>query len=178
MIPERDLLGNRRAIYQAIKQEPGINQQDLSRKLGVSLGTVRHHVDTLLKWELVSMSEKRLYDGRAVGVPDRRWMNLLVKPMIRALVIYLYHRGRSTPRDMMDDFSFKSSTLAYHLTRATDAGLLCAERDGKNCYYSLSDSERIERFLITYRHRFGGQIRGFLSSGMDVPRRMAFKDET
>jgi len=92
-------LETRRQIYNLILEYPGLHFREITRKINLSTGNVRYHLNYLIKSDfLVTKTDKRYtryYASNKIGRKDKNMMNLLRQVVPRKIVLLLLCAGPS-----------------------------------------------------------------------------------
>jgi DNA-binding transcriptional ArsR family regulator len=143
--------GRAGALYQAIRERPGIHFRALGRASGLrSAGQLRHHLDGLRRAGLVV----ELADGRyrrylVTADADaglRSCLSHFARPHARRIAASLVRRPMRR-RDLQRHLGCADSTLGYHLRRLLEMGDLERRWQGGVLHYDLTDPETVRRML-------------------------------
>ncbi|MFQ5837217.1 MAG: winged helix-turn-helix transcriptional regulator [Thermoplasmata archaeon] len=151
-------LERRRMVYQFIKSHPGLHMRGLEKRLGISLGDLRYHLDYLEKKELITSRSdgyrKTYFSTRDVYLQDRDLLALLRQRGPRKLILHLMLTQNASFDELRQVLGVSKSTLSFHLRKLTDKGIVkVLRREGKNAYY-VEDKENVAELLITYKGSF------------------------
>ena len=108
MIPKENIfkLETRREIYNLILENPGLHLREISRRINISFGGVRHHLNYLLKKELISTKSDRRYARyyvtQKVGRTDKQFLNIMRQEIPRKIVLLLLVQG---PDEIYRDYT-------------------------------------------------------------------------
>ncbi len=157
---DKDILGleRRRRVYQLIRSHPGLHLRELERRLPISLGDLRYHVDYLEKEGLISSRSdgyrKAYFSARDVSVLDWNLLALARQRRPRRIILHLLAHGEATSEELQEAVNLSRSTLSFHLQKLVKARLVRVRREEGRNLYRLEDEERTARVLITYRESF------------------------
>ncbi len=99
MISKKNLLKleKRREIYNYILENPGLHLRELSRRINISFGGLRHHLYILKKQELIIIKDDlkytRYYATQKVGKNDKEIINLLRQDVPFRIILLLLTPG-------------------------------------------------------------------------------------
>lgn len=99
MITKKDILEleTRKEIFNLILKHPGLHLRELSRRIDLSLGGLRHHLKYLRKQEYVVTKSYRRYTryyvSKEVGKTDKELLNLMRQDIPRKIVMLLLCPG-------------------------------------------------------------------------------------
>ncbi len=157
---DEEVLGleRRRKVYQLIRSHPGLHMRELERRLPISLGDLRYHLDYLEREGLISSKSdgfrKAYFSVRGFSVLDRDLLALLRQRSPRRIILHLLAHGEAASEDLQQAVALSRSTISFHLRKLTDAGLVRVRREEGRHYYRLVDEDRTAHVLITYRESF------------------------
>ena len=101
MISRENILAleTRRRIYDFIEKNPGLHLREISRKIDISFGGLRHHLDFLEKQGLIITKSNRRYiryfAAKQVGEKDKEILNLLRQETPLRIIMLLLIPGPS-----------------------------------------------------------------------------------
>ncbi len=131
----------RRAVYDAIQENPGLSITDLAELAGCSGSTLNYHLRVLEKNDLV-ISQR---DGRYLRFFDRKSglyangrktvVSALRNETTAAIGAAILHNPGVPQCDLAEAFEIAPSTVTWHIRRLMDAGLVDKERDGHYTRY-------------------------------------------
>ena len=99
MIPNENVLRlkSRRDIYDLILQNPGLHLRELSRRTDISFGGLRHHLNFLIKLNLIKTETNRryvrYYATNVMSKENIEIMNLLRQDVPRRIILLLLLKG-------------------------------------------------------------------------------------
>jgi len=87
-------LETRRKIYNTILKYPGLHLRELSRRMNISFGTLRHHIAYLEKNNLIITKADHRYTGyyvsREVSQEDKELFNILRQKIPRKIILLMF----------------------------------------------------------------------------------------
>ena len=133
----------RSRIYACIRDRPGIAPVEIARATGINRGTIRYHLSRLREAGLVSALH---WDGM-VGYfrsgdydTTERVVHLhLQNDLRRQIFALLLEKPGSTQSEVADTIGVARSTVAWHMQRLIEDGLVRADRDGRMVRYIITD---------------------------------------
>ena len=160
---EPDLkLASRRAIYQHVADNPGLHFRALFDDLDYAHGTLQYHLRWLVTEDLIEVSDDgkytRYYPVAAFDDADQAVMNALRREYSRRILAHLLADGPLTTTELSERLGKAQSTVSWHLSNLSDAGLLTNQRDGRRVVYGVTDPERVTYLYTTYRRTFTDRI--------------------
>ncbi len=157
---EEEVLGleRRRAVYQFIRSHPGFHMRALEKRLNISLGDLRYHLDYLERKKLITSRSdgyrKTYFSVRDVRLQDRDMLALLRQRTPRKIVLHLLRKRMAGFEDLCDALKVSKSTLSFHMKKLTDSGMIQVRKEERRSQYSLGREEDVARLLITYKKTF------------------------
>ncbi|MFA9417539.1 winged helix-turn-helix transcriptional regulator [Natrinema sp. HArc-T2] len=127
----------RRAIYEAIRDQPGIYLSAISDRTDIPLSTVRHHVRVLADEDLIAtrtVNGKRRY---VLENDDAGLQAALEDSAKRAVLEAIADCGPVHNGQLADELDRDPSTISHHLGALADDGLVVRERDGRSIVNEL-----------------------------------------
>lgn len=151
-------LERRRMVYQFIRSHPGLHLRAMEKRLPISLGALRYHLDYLGKRNFITNRDdgyrKTYFSARDVYLQDRDLLALLRQRVPRRMILHLMLTTEATFEELRQVIGVSKSTLSFHLRKLTGKGVVAVRRhEGKNIYL-VEDREHIAGLLITYRGSF------------------------
>jgi DNA-binding transcriptional ArsR family regulator len=136
----------RGAIYETVRESPGIYFAKLADVTGVAEETVRYHARILEEEGLVEQREvrgrRRLYPLEVDG--NRRLAAALEEPAAAAVLAAIERHEPASLSGLADAVDRAPSTMSHHLDRLEADGLVVRERDGDALRVRLQPSVRSE----------------------------------
>jgi predicted transcriptional regulator len=153
---------NRRRVYALVAEFPGLHQNDIARRLGISGNGADHHLRQLTRAGLISRQEEgtfvRYYvrvqgvvaPQGAVGEANKEKLAALRKPRALEVVAQLLVNGPSKMGDVAKAIGVTAGNVTYHATRLEQAGLLKRTQQGRERILDLANREDTIRLLLAY----------------------------
>lgn len=145
-------------IYGFIRGSPGSHLREIGRRLGMSLGHLRYHLNILEKKNLVFSVKnghyrryfvRKDFDAGLVGL----FFVLRQKNPRRIVLHLLTHRG-VTRKELLRTFGFPSSTLSLYLNNLVKRGVVERVKNGRTHVYRIINEENVIELLRTYKESF------------------------
>lgn len=160
---ESDLeLDSRRAIYQQIADVPGIHFRALLDELEYAQGTLQDQLRWLVDEGLIEISEDgkytRYYPIAEFNEADQVIMNALRRKYSRRILGHLLKDGQLSTSDLSDRLEKANSTVSWHLSNLSEAGLVTKERDGRSVVYEVRDPDRVKYLYTIHRPSFTDRV--------------------
>lgn len=155
-------LESRREIYALVDSNPGIHFRDLLDRLDYAQGTLQYHLERLAREDIVEVSDDgkytRYYPAGEFDADERAVMNALRRTYSRRIIAHLVADGPLTTSELSDRIDKSRSTVSWHLSKLTEAGLVTKEREGRSVYYALTDPERATYLYTVYQGSFTDRL--------------------
>lgn len=140
--------GVRKDIYEHIEHNPGDHLANITKSMGISSSSVRHHLD-VLEWSEMVVSHK---DGKlrhyfpnrngyriyTTGQGYKEVMAALRNPTAREMVKFLMANERANQRDIAAALGLHPSTVNWHAGRLIAVAVISKSREGKDIRYTLN----------------------------------------
>lgn len=125
----------RRRIADHVADNPGVHFNGLVRGLDLATGQVQYHLRRLRREGAVVAEDccgRTHYYPEGFDPWDRHALALLHRETTADVVAVLLARGALSPREVADELDLADSTVAYHVDRLAEHGLLARrhEADG------------------------------------------------
>ncbi len=119
----------RAKIYALVKAQPGLTPTDIGRELRMDPTTARYHLRRLVQEGLISQEGPNFFAIGSLPVEKRR-AALAARESRDVLDAVLAAPG-ATKSEIAEALGRSRATIAYHLTRLENAGLVRCERAGR-----------------------------------------------
>ncbi len=163
-------LETRRRLWQHIARRPGLYLRELQRETGLAMGALEYHLNQLTKAQLLSVID----DGRKRYFPspmeneDRHVLAFLRQELPRRILVATLQTSPVPKAVLQTDLHVARSTLDYHLQRLEAVGLVLVAHAGRDRLVSVTQPERVERLLVTYRSTFLDRTVDAFLAGFDA----------
>ncbi len=145
----------RRRVFAAVAAEPGIHFRALLKTVGGAHGALQHHLQRLAEAGLVSAAPDvgftRYYPVATLSAPDRPALAALRRAYSRRILAVLLSQGPQSTTAVARLLGRSPSTVSWHLGRLGEAGLVSAERQGREVRYAVTEPERVRRLYVQHR---------------------------
>lgn len=160
---EPDLeLDSRRAIYQHVADNPGVNFRALLDALTYAQGTIQYQLRWLADEGLITVSDDgkytRYYPAAEFDEEDRAVMNALRREYSRRILAHILTDGPLSTTELSDRIDKAPSTVSWHLSNLAEADLVTKEREGRSVVYDVRDSKRIKYLYTVYQQSFTDRV--------------------
>lgn len=162
-MPGPDLeLESKREIYQRVLDAPGTHFRALFDDLEYAKGTLQYHLHELASDDLIEISDDgqytRYYPAADFTDADQTVMNALRREYSRRILAQLLAEDGLSTTELSDRLDKSQSTVSWHLSNLTDAGLLEKTRDGRSVIYRVTDPDRVRYLYTVYQQSFTDRV--------------------
>ncbi len=148
---------HRRAIYEFVKENPGLHMRELQRKLDIPLSTLEYHLDYLERKEILSQEDDRRYCryfAEELTEAERKLLSALRQKRLREIILLTLSEELLCFKDLSREINIADSTLSHYLGLLCDNNILEREKIGaENCYRVASEAT-VVRSLLCYKTSF------------------------
>ena len=136
---------NRKKIYSHLYKNPGINLTKLHHEIGLSIGTLIHHLNVLEKNNFIR-SEKKMglkvfYPKDSDSQRGKAGKEILLSPSQTQIYEYLKENGIASRMDMEDALKINPNTIQHHLRRLREWKLVLRIGSGKDTKYEVIEGK-------------------------------------
>jgi DNA-binding transcriptional ArsR family regulator len=130
MISKKNILDfeARRKIYEFIEKNPGLNVNEISRRIEIPVATLLHHLRILEKQELVELKSKGkykiAYTKNDLGVQDKELLELLRKKIPCRILIHFFYSPVCSQTELSRELDIHPTTVSYHLKKMVKIGII------------------------------------------------------
>lgn len=114
-------LENRRAIFNFIDKHPGLHKREIIRKFKLSEGTVRYHINHLIKngfiSEEIESGYTRYFVTDKVGRLEKEMLGILRRKIPRKIIIFGLIYFVFSKAELSRELEKDTKTIYYHLKR-------------------------------------------------------------
>jgi predicted transcriptional regulator len=131
----------RRDIFLLIEDQPGIHLRGIAASLGMELGTVRHHLDQLVRYRLVSKVHSggfARYYLPGYSPEQKQFYSLTASPSRKEIIRLLNGSPGLTRSEIGNHLMISAQAAGWHLSRLADDGIVIPAREGRSVRYSLA----------------------------------------
>ncbi|WP_276260217.1 helix-turn-helix domain-containing protein [Haloglomus litoreum] len=153
-------LDARRAVYEAISDQPGEPITAVSDRADVNLSTARHHVKVLQREELVATARvrncERFYPA---GTEDLELAAAMADECTADILDALVRLEPASVSGLADEVDRSPSTVTHHLQKLEDDEIVVRERAGRSVENKLSEPARAALDPETERRQHAAERR-------------------
>jgi len=151
-------LSLRKKIYFLVEKHSGCHFRELERKSGLASGTLKYHLDFLVKHELLKREkhENNLrYFFMQLKSENLILLSLLRQKSLRDLILFILQNKKCSHKELVSLSRLSPSTVSWHLKKMIKNNIIASAEDGRNVFYSLSvNEEEIIKLLVSYKESF------------------------
>lgn len=155
-----DLLDSdaRRAIFEQVRDRPGLHLRAIHRATGLSFGQLLHHLHRLTaNGDLVIRKDgrfSRYFIAGSFPMTSKCVLGILRHEVPRKVVVMLICRPDLGHAALLEHTGVSPSTLSFHLGRMVEAGVLTRTPHGREAAYRVVDETLCARLLVLHRESF------------------------
>ena len=121
-------LENRKNIYEFIDKHPGVHQRQIIRKINLSEGTVKYHLDYLIKNgyinKNISSGYARFYPSKKIGTIEKKILDIFRQETPRQILIILLSKFGISQADISRELKKDSKNIGRHLKKLIEADII------------------------------------------------------
>lgn len=125
----------REAVYEAVREEPGLCVRDVCDRVDVAWGTAVYHLEVLEENRMVVSSRhgrhRRFFENGATPEGDRDVLAMLQNDTTAEVLETIRSEPGLPQKEVAEAVGLSPQALAWHLDRLAEADLLEKERDGR-----------------------------------------------
>ena len=121
-------LKTRKELYEFIKDNPGLNLRDISRKKEIPVSTLNYHLFHMEKLEIIEIKSKGqykfLYAKHKVGTHDKQIIQLLRQKIPCQIFLSLLFSAAFSQKDICEDLDLNPPLVNYHIKKLIKLGII------------------------------------------------------
>lgn len=145
---ERDAIlrnENRRTIFDAVKANPGIYFNDLSRLTGINRGTLKYHLVILKLNKKISTlntcgSERYFENNGYYTDLERILFRRLREETTRKILELVFEKPDISQKEIAEWIGISMPSVSWHMAALNREGIVIAQKIGRQVQYRLSKS--------------------------------------
>lgn len=122
---------NRKRIFTAINEKPGISYSKLHSNLDVSKPTLSYHLSVLENFGLINkikiQSSAKFFDASIEDIDSK----MLLSEKQRLILEYVYDNGKVTQKDIVESTDMSQPTVSRAVNSLSEKGLLLLKYNNK-----------------------------------------------
>jgi DNA-binding transcriptional ArsR family regulator len=151
-------LANRKRIYEAVRQNPGVHFRELQRLTGMPIGVLSYHLDYLANRGLLTVDKResftRYFPGGQLGRDEQQMLGALRQEIPRGIILFLLMNPGATHGEVLESFTISGGTLSYHIKKLVSRGLIKVDKTGRESRMTVIEPDKVSDLLIVYRRSF------------------------
>jgi DNA-binding transcriptional ArsR family regulator len=156
---------NREKIFNFIDKYPGVHLRMIFSKLDMSDGTIRYHINYLIRKKLIFNYKKdgytRYYVNKTDNIKNKSIISFLRNKNTRAIIVTFYLLNCASLTTISKELDKDKKDISNHLKRLIEDGIieqapieesyvLPSYKNGKKMKYNLSNAEKMYRLKEPY----------------------------
>ena len=121
-------LQNQKTINDFIMKHPGIHQRRIIKEINLSEGTIKYHLDFLIKNGFITknkfMGYSRFYPSENIGRIEKEILSIFRQEIPRHILIYLICNFGVTISEISKIFEKDKKTIGYHFKKLIEMDLI------------------------------------------------------
>jgi DNA-binding MarR family transcriptional regulator len=136
----------RQHIYDFIKNNPGLHQRELSRRMNIPKSTILYHIRFLKKLNLIDENEgynsKYYCATRQVGVKEKQIINLFRKQVPCKIFLYFLFSLACSKVELSRELELSYTTVVRNINKMLKTGIIEEAPKSKSRVYPFLDTSR------------------------------------
>jgi predicted transcriptional regulator len=165
-------LETRRRIYEYVVANPGTHLRAIKDELDMPMGQLEYHLHYLEVRGILDAKEDRYYKRffpHDMSATDRRVLSAIRQEKPRQIVLLVIQRPGVDHRSIQEELGLGASSLSFYMKDLIGKEIVRKVHEGRRSLYSIVDTERVVKLLITYRPSFlDRMVDRFLETWLDV----------
>ncbi|NJE07670.1 winged helix-turn-helix transcriptional regulator [Thermococcus sp. M39] len=151
----KELNETTKRVFEFIKENPGLNFNEISRRLGLAKGDLQYHLYKLEKMGMVKSKRsglKRHYFPAGIfSEKEEDVLSLISSENMREIIMYLITNPGITQKELCEKIGLSPPTINYYMSKLEKLGLVEGNRAGKFVrYYFVEDRELFIKMIRNY----------------------------
>jgi signal transduction histidine kinase/ActR/RegA family two-component response regulator len=154
-MPKEIPIENRKIILSYISDNPGSHQRRIARDLGVSLSTLRYHLECLEKTgEVICQKQNNLkvyFLSDKLKPHEKMLIPILQQKRYQDIILTLIDSPGLTPSQIAEKLSISNSSASKHINWLEGQEVLFHRRSGREKNYFVNDEIGIVELMTKYK---------------------------
>lgn len=147
--------GNSGRILAHIKENPGIHLRKIKNDLNLSLGTVRHHLNSLERSGTIISERNNSYKYYfSVGIfpeNERNMLKILHNETAREILLHLLEKKTTHQNELVTNIGISAASINWHAKRLKALGIITESKKGKHVIYQITiEPQYVVKLLKNY----------------------------
>jgi len=132
----------RARIYEYIRKNPGIHLRGLAEEMGISMGTLRYHLNMLRLTHKITINEDvasvRFYENNGTYSPaEQQVFKHLRNETTRKILAILIDKPAATRAELASEIGITGPSITWHMKRLEGDNIISTRRDGRTIVYEI-----------------------------------------
>ncbi len=148
---------NRRKIYEAIEEIPGVHFRELQRVLDMPLTTLEYHLSYMTRKKIIyseTETHYKRYYAKPLDSEEKKVLSALRQKRLREIVLIILTNEKAKYLFLADYLKIPHSTLSFYLKYLVDNGILLKDKVGYETIYTVKDEDKVVKVLVAYKASF------------------------
>jgi predicted transcriptional regulator len=148
---------HRKAIYNFVKENPGLHLRELQRRLKIPLSTLEYHLDYLERKKILAVKDDRRYCryfAEKFTPGDKELLSVLRQKRLLEIILQILSEEQVCFKELAQKIMISDSTLSHYLKVLTQKEILIKERIGTETCYKLKSEKKVLTSLFCYKSSF------------------------
>ena len=151
---------NRNAVYDFIAKNPGLTLYEISRGLGMNIGTVRYHLFILgmnhriVPYDGESKFVRYFTNSNSYSREDQAVVSLMRRESYGKVLGFMLTRPAASNVEIAMELGVQESVVSRCIKELTEKGIVVRDISGTRSTYAIDDSHR-ERIASAMRRIYG-----------------------
>ena len=140
-----------------IKENPGIHLRQIKNDLNMSLGTVRHHLNSLERNGTIISEKSNFYKHYfSVGIfpeNERNMLKVLHNETSREILLYLLEKKIAHQNELVVNIGITAASINWHAKRLSSLGIIAVSKKGRHVTYQITVEPQYVVVLLKNYHQ-------------------------
>lgn len=151
-------LANRKRIFEAVRQNPGVHFRELQRLTSMPIGVLSYHLNCLTDGGLLTVDKQesftRYFPGGQFERDKQQMLAALRQEIPRGIILFLLMNPGATHGEVLQSFTISGGTLSYHIKKLVSRDLIKVDKAGRESRMTVIEPDKVSNLLIVYRRSF------------------------
>jgi predicted transcriptional regulator len=155
-------LNIRKTIFELVRKHAGCHFRELERKSKLATGTIKYHLNYLVKNQLISEIKENnniRYFPKGFNSENKRTLSVLRQKSVRNILLYILVHEYCNHEQIAKKVNLSNSTISWHLKKLIKSNIIQSHKEGRKTYFKIKiNKQDIINLLITYKESFLDQL--------------------
>lgn len=168
-------LDARKRLFERVEAYPGLHLSEIARTCSMETNHAKYHLEYLEARGMLSSRREANYvryypraEGAlgphdVIGPREKELLAHLRRPIPLHVTVLLLERGSATHAELLPLVEVAHGTLHYHLKNMERAGIITAQKEGRERRYQLREHDLLLTLLLRYKPP-DELVQGFLAA--------------